>query len=245
MTMLTTFTGQFKKNDTTFFADFIGDASPFSVIKSTDTVVSYSNTNRLNEGVIGTVSVTTPSSSGGASTYNFGGVYLSSGTTTVDTAFCLGRGETEIECRMRMAASDPDIEITIGFGIGHNTADNGISNNFVGFHSNCGDSKGIIKLVVVEDRVTKFSTTISGVPSQESVFNTYSVMVNDKADNIVATINGKVVATIPYKIRLAASGTPINYTPSIELRDRNGAGSGLTNASMEIDYIRVSARTNR
>lgn len=242
MTMFTTFSGYFPKKEMTFFTDLIGDSSPFSVIKSTNTTALIGNNNSV-EGrgsILGILTVTPPSSA--SATYNWGGVYLSNGATaaTVNRTYRLGNGEAYMEANVRMNAGDldGDLHTTVGFGIGHNDATAGLAQSFVGFHCISGQT---IKAVIVQNYVTvvSFDTKLMGTPSDN--FRVYGVRVNENATGVTWTIDGKNVYSAKYAIDKGVAG----MVPHVEIRDRNPSGSGSSNQSVDVDWIMFQQRVNR
>ena len=238
MTIFTNFSGQFAKNDITFFGDFISDYSPFNAAKSA-VLGGMSLSNDNSTASLGKSTISFSSTTSGT-TFGYAGIYLSPSQTSDGAAltrdFRFGNGEVEIQSRLAVGTVSSAATHMTTFGF--STADYGTSTlpaqNFAGFFA-LGNASTLSYGVVVDGVASTFSTSI---PTKGS-FCELRVLVSQKADYVEFHANGKLLRKIQGKLSTTAS-----VLPCVEIKDTTSGGTGIAYSTI-VDWMLVRANVLR
>lgn len=241
MTMFTSFTEQFSKQDICLFSDFIGDTAPFGATSTATTGLSsfsFSNTNTdtaTPKQPLGTMLMTLTTT-----TNVVGGIFPAIGVYpapsiaaggNVNRDFRVGRGEIDFECRVKSAANDANAIITFGIGLPSDAA--AIATHFVGFYAYGNEANWTAVLVSNSVVVKSVATTVP-----KTSYSDFRVYLNSSGNRAKLWANGAVVGNFDGQLSTSAG-----LLPHIEIR--NKTQTPASNQSVEADYMMVKLKANR
>lgn len=252
MTMFTTFSEQFRKQDICLFTECIGDIAPFGFVSAATTslgLAAFSNTNTDTSSVSqpnGWVGVSmTGTTNNVPAVYPRVGIYPAAGIPAggaVNRDFRVGRGEIDLEVRVRgmspqgVGGGATSIT-TVGVG---STSDTNltVATSFVGFFAWATDfSVWTAGIVVNSVLVRSVVTTISSTQT----WTVLRVVVNEKANRHKLYADGKLIATFDGQL-----DTTAGLLPHVEMADRTVANtSGSTQRGFQVDYMMLKMKAQR
>lgn len=244
MTMFTTFTEQFRKQDITLFSDFIGDAAPFGITSTGTTALSgaaFSSTNISSVSAdqpLGTVALTLTSTTNAvAGIYPAIGIYPSAAIAAggnVNRDFRVGRGEIDLEVRLFAAGASAAAITTVGIGEPIDAASGKpVGTEFVGFYA-YGDETYWTACIVTGSTIRRSVVTTV----LRTSWNVLRVVLDEQGDRAKCYANGRLVATFDGQLSKTAG-----ILPHAEIRNR-----GQTPAAGETftaDYMMLRLKANR
>lgn len=243
MTLIQTFTDSFAKDNLVFFSDFIGDAKPFGIVRTSNAIgtptIAFANDN--SDGSLGTLTATTPTGTPGGAIYARAGVYQSVDLTgsLISRSWDIGKGEYEMEARLKSSMDRGTYLLTCGYSLNHNTTNTAVAEAGAFFYHYGNQTTWraavMANYVTLKEIDTGVSCKSFAVLRVQSLLNgtKFNFYVNDM---LVMKWIGADVA--------AAATASSRSMPCIELRDRTAGGSGFSQ-SFIADYMLTKERLER
>lgn len=235
MTLLHTFTDRIPKDRLTLFSDFISEASPFGIVRSSNGIGtptdSYSNGN---SDVLGTVTCTLSTGSA-AGVYQRIGIYQTADQTGfLVKNWSLMNGEYAVEGRLKTSVhQSAACIVTCGYSVNFDTS---VQNGAYFYHMN-GQSTWKAAVSAGGSVIREFET---GVPVTE--YSTLRVESLDGARVFQFYIDGRRVwKSVDAGVRDEMIALFARPMPNIEIVDRVSGGGGRAN-SVFADYMMTEER---